>query len=60
MECLSGQISGQTNSNFQCASDETTAEFYVQRTHRKIRAAVQQTIDRASIAGEGFAMNIDC
>jgi len=40
---------------FQCdRATKPTAEFIVQRTHPEDRAAVQQTIDRASIAGEDF------
>jgi PAS domain S-box-containing protein len=53
----SGQIvwSDETFRIFQCdRATKPTAEFIVQRTHPEDRAAVQQTIDRASIAGEDF------
>src|ERR1700681_1450385 len=53
----SGQIvwSDETFRIFQCdRATKPTVEFIVQRTHPEDRAAVQQTIDRASIAGEDF------
>jgi PAS domain S-box-containing protein len=53
----SGQIvwSDETFRIFQCdRATKPTAEVIVQRTHPEDRAAVQETIDRASIAGEDF------